>query len=47
MNKEIAKVVDQMIKELESGNWAKSDRLQLVLNQLVKVQVAEIEAAKL
>lgn len=47
MSKEIEKVVDQIIKELESGQWSKADRLQKVLEELVKVQVAELESAKL
>jgi hypothetical protein len=47
MDKEIAKVVDQIIKELDASNFTRADRLQLVLNELVKVQIAEIEASKL
>ncbi len=47
MSNDITKVVDQIIKELESANWARVDRLQKVLEELVKVQVAEIEAGKL
>ena len=47
MSKEISKVVDQIIKELETANWSKADRLQKVLEELIKVQVAEIEAGKL
>lgn len=43
----IDKVVDQIIKELSSSNWSKADRLQQVLKELVKLQVAEIEASKL
>lgn len=44
---DITKIVDQIIKELEGANFTKADRLQLVLQELVKVQVAEIEASKL
>jgi len=49
MSKEdtIKTVVEQMIKELEAGNWARSDRLQKVLEELVKIEVAKIEAGKL
>jgi hypothetical protein len=44
---DISKVVDQIIKELESNNWSKSDRLQKVLEELVKIEVAKIDAGKL
>ena len=44
---DVTKVVDQIIKEMESNNWAKVDRLQKVLEQLVKIQIATIEAGKL
>lgn len=44
---DITKVVDQIIKKLEAGQWAKSDRLQQVLAELVKVRVAELEASRL
>lgn len=43
----IEKVVEQMIKELEANGWSKCDRLQKVLEELVKVEVAQIEAGKL
>lgn len=44
---DITKVVDQIIEELKHDNWSKSDRLQKVLEQLVKVEIAHIEAGKL
>lgn len=44
---DVIKVVDQMIKELEGGNYPRSDRLQKVLEELVKIKVAELEAGKL
>lgn len=47
MDKEISKVVDQIIKELEANNWSKADRLQKVLEELTKIKVAELEASKL
>jgi len=43
----IEKVTDQIIKELEAGNWLRADRLQLVFVELVKVEIANIEAGKL
>lgn len=49
MSKEndISKVVDQIIKRLEAKEWSSADRLQKVLEELVKIQVAEIQAGKL
>ena len=44
---DISKVVSEIIKLLEAGQWSRADRLQLVLNELVKVEVAIIEAGKL
>ena len=44
---DISKVVSELIKQLEAAQWARADRLQLVLNELVKVEVAIIEAGKL
>jgi dihydrodipicolinate synthase/N-acetylneuraminate lyase len=44
---DITKVVDQMMKQLEDGQWAKADRLQKVLEELVKIEVAQLEAGKL
>lgn len=43
---EIKKVVNQIIEALEKDQWSRADRLQLVLNQLVKVEVAAIEGKK-
>jgi len=44
---DITKVVNEIIKLLDAGQWPKADRLQLVLNELVKVEVARIETGKL
>ena len=44
---DISKVVEQMIGELKANNWSTADRLQKVLEQLVKLQVAQIESGKL
>lgn len=36
-----------MIKELEADHYGKSDRLQKILEELVKIEVAKIESARL
>lgn len=36
-------VIDQIAKAVEAKEWIKVDRLQLVLEQLVKIEVAAIK----
>lgn len=46
-DKDITKVVEQIIKHLDDREWSQADRLQLVLQELTKIKVAELESAKL
>lgn len=43
----IEKAVNQIIKELESANWSRADRLQKVLEELTKIKLAEIDGGKI
>lgn len=43
MSKKIDDVVDSITKAVESGNWTSADRLQKVLEQLVKLEVAAVK----
>lgn len=39
-------IADAISKAIDAKEWAKVDRLQLVLNQLVKIEIAAIEGKK-
>lgn len=39
----INEVVDNIIQSLEKRNWSQAERLQLVLEQLVMIEVASIK----
>lgn len=42
MSDQIEKVVNEIIENANKANWARVDRLQLVLNELVKLEIAAI-----
>lgn len=39
----VEEVVDLIAKYLEEGQWSRADRMQLVLNELVKLEVAALD----
>lgn len=43
MSDDITKTVEAIHKALGENRWAEADRLQLVLNELVKIEVAAIQ----
>lgn len=43
MNKKIDEIVDILIKELTANNWTRVDRLQKILEELVRIEIAAIK----
>lgn len=39
----VEEIADQIVKAVDESKWVKVDRLQLVLEQLVKIEVAAIK----